>query len=260
MAMRGMRPIAEIQYLDYIFYAMSMLADDIATLRWRSAGTQSAPAIIRTRGHRLEGIWHSGSYLASLVSTCRGMHICVPRNMVQATGMYNTLLQGDDPALVVEVLNGYRLREHQPTNYADFTVPLGVPECLREGTDLTILTYGACVRVCMEAAELLEEQGIEAEVIDVQTLLPFDLEQRIVQQHLRNTNRLLIVDEDAPGGTSAFLSQQILEVHGGYQYLDAPVKTLTGAEHRPGYADEGDYASKPQVMDVVEAAIDLALF
>ncbi|WP_245557444.1 alpha-ketoacid dehydrogenase subunit alpha/beta [Neolewinella persica] len=259
MAMRGMRPIAEIQYLDYIFYAMSVLTDDIATLRWRTGGRQACPIIIRTRGHRLEGVWHSGSYLAPLINSLSGMHLCVPRNMVQAAGMYNTLLAGDDPAVVVEVLNGYRLYEEQPENLADFTVPLGVPECLRAGTDLTIVTYGACVTICLKAAALLEARGVDAEIIDVQTLMPFDLEHRLVR-HLSKTNRLLIVDEDAPGGTSAYIRQQVLEVQGGYQYLDGAVKTLTAAGHRPAYADEGDYASKPQVMDVVEAALEVAAF
>ncbi|MEO0733776.1 MAG: thiamine pyrophosphate-dependent enzyme [Bacteroidota bacterium] len=259
MSMRGLRPIAEVQYLDYIFYALPMLTDDVATLRWRTAGMQACPLIIRTRGHRLEGVWHSGSYLAPLINSLRGIHLCVPRDMTQAAGMYNTLLQGDDPGIVIEVLNAYRLHELEPDNLAEFTVPLGVPECVRAGTNLTVVTYGACVRICQEAADLLAEQGIEAEIIDVQTLLPFDLEHRIAG-HLASTNRLLIVDEDAPGGTSAYLRQQILEVQGGYQYLDAPVKTLTAAEHRPAYGDDGDYASKPQVMDVVEAALELLAF
>lgn len=259
MAMRGLRPIAEIQYLDYIYYALPILTDDIATLRWRTAGMQACPIIIRTRGHRLEGIWHSGSYLAPLINSLRGMHLCVPRNMVQAAGMYNTLLAGDDPAVVVEVLNGYRLHETEPENLADFTVPLGVPECLRTGADLTIVTYGACVRICLEAAEMLAAQGVEAEVIDVQTLLPFDIEHRLVG-HLSRTNRLLIVDEDAPGGTSAYIRQQILEVQDGYRYLDGAVKTLTAAGHRPAYADDGNYASKPQVMDVVEVAMEVVAF
>lgn len=259
MAMRGLRPIAEVQYLDYIFYALPILTDDVATLRWRTNGQQACPLIIRTRGHRLEGVWHSGSYLSPLIGSLRGMHLCVPRNAVQAAGMYNTLLAGDDPAVVVEVLNGYRLHEPLPQNLTEFSVPLGVPECLREGADLTIVTYGACVRICLEAAELLAGQGIEAEVIDVQTLLPFDLEHRIADR-LRHTNRLLIVDEDAPGGASSFLQQQILEEQGGYAFLDAPARTITAAEHRPAYADDGNYASKPQVMDVVEQAQELVAF
>jgi pyruvate/2-oxoglutarate/acetoin dehydrogenase E1 component/TPP-dependent pyruvate/acetoin dehydrogenase alpha subunit len=259
MAMRGLRPIAEIQYLDYIFYALPMLTDDVATLRWRTDGMQAAPVIIRTRGHRLEGIWHSGSYLAPLIGSLRGMHICVPRDMVRAAGMYNTLLDGDDPALVIEVLNGYRLREKEPTNLLDFRVPLGVPERLREGSDLTVVTYGACVRVCLEAAGLLAERGIEAEVIDVQTLLPFDLEHRI-KKALGRTNRLLIVDEDVPGGTSAYLEREIIEGQGAFELLDAPVRTVTASVHRPAYADDGNYASKPQVMDVVEAALGVVRY
>jgi pyruvate/2-oxoglutarate/acetoin dehydrogenase E1 component/TPP-dependent pyruvate/acetoin dehydrogenase alpha subunit len=256
MSMRGLRPIAEIQYLDYIFYALPMLTDDVATLRWRTAGMQAAPVIIRTRGHRLEGVWHSGSYLAPLVGSLRGMHVCVPRNMVQAAGMYNTLLDGDDPALVIEVLNAYRLREAEPTNLLDFRVPLGVPERLREGSDLTLVTYGACVRVCLEAAELLAERGIEAEVVDVQTLLPFDLEHRI-RHFLTKTNRLLIVDEDVPGGTSAYLEREIIEGQKAFELLDAPVRTITASIHRPAYADDGNYVSKPQVMDVVEGVVGL---
>ena len=200
MAMRGLRPIAEIQYLDYIFYALPMLTDDVATLRWRTGGRQAAPLIIRTRGHRLEGVWHSGSYLSPLIGSLRGIHLCVPRNMVQAVGMYNTLLDGDDPAIVIEVLNGYRLREREPSNLLDFRVALGVPEVLREGSDVTVVTYGACVKVCLEAAELLATRGISAEVVDLQTLLPFDTEHRLVRS-LANTNRLLIVDEDVPGAT-----------------------------------------------------------
>ena len=259
MAMRGLRPIAEIQYLDYVFYALPFLTDDVATLRWRTAGGQRCPLIIRTRGHRLEGIWHSGSYLSPLIGSLRGMHLCVPRNVTEAAGMYNTLLDGDDPAIVIEVLNGYRLREREPNNLTDFRVPLGQPERLRDGEDLTLVTYGACVRICEEAAELLAERGYRAQLFDVRTLLPFDLEQRIANG-LRRTNRLLIVDEDVPGGASAYLSQQILEAHGGYRHLDAPPRTLTASAHRPAYADDGNYGSKPQVMDVVDAALELLRF
>ncbi|PHI18901.1 transketolase [Lewinellaceae bacterium SD302] len=259
MAMRGLRPIVEIQYLDYVYYALPQLTDDVATLRWRTAGMQSCPLIVRTRGHRLEGIWHSGSYIAPLIGSLRGMHLCVPRNMVQAIGMYNTLLDGDDPGLVIEVLNGYRLKERIPHNLTELKVPLGVPEVVREGDDLTIVTYGACVKVCNEAAELLAQRGVEVEVIDVQTLLPFDLEHRIAQQ-LRHTNRLMIVDEDVPGGASAYLLQQITEQQGGFLQLDAPVKTVTAPAHRPAYADDGNYVSKPQVMDVVDAAMEVVMF
>ncbi len=256
MAMRGLRPIAEIQYLDYIYYALPILTDDVATLRWRTAGGQAAPLIIRTRGHRLEGIWHSGSCLAAIANSLRGMHLCVPRNAVQAAGLYNTLLAGDDPAIVIEVLNGYRLHEAEPENLAEFRVPLGVPECLRTGRDATIVTYGACVRICLAAAEMLAERGVEVEVLDIQTLLPFDMEHRIVG-HLSKTNRLLIVDEDAPGATSAYIHHQIAEVQGGFYHLDAPVRTLTATAHRPAYGDDGNYVSKPQIMDVVEAALAL---
>ncbi|MEM9837096.1 MAG: thiamine pyrophosphate-dependent enzyme [Bacteroidota bacterium] len=259
MSMRGLRPIVEIQYLDYVYYALPLLTDDVATLRWRTAGMQACPMIIRSRGHRLEGIWHSGSYLSPLIGSMRGMHLCVPRNMVQAAGMYNTLLEGDDPAMVIEVLNGYRLKELEPSNLTDFRVPLGVPEVLREGADLTIVTYGACVRICLEAAELLTSQQVEVEIIDIQTLLPFDVEHRIAER-LQHTNRLLIVDEDTPGGASAYILQQITEQQGGFLQLDAPVKTLTAKAHRPAYADDGNYTSKPQVMDVVDAALEVVMF
>ncbi|MEM8584757.1 MAG: thiamine pyrophosphate-dependent enzyme [Bacteroidota bacterium] len=259
LAMRGLRPIAEIQYLDYIYYALPLLADDTATLRWRSNNQQKAPMIVRTRGHRLEGIWHSGSLLAPLVHSLRGMHICVPRNAVQATGMYNTLLSGDDPALVVEVLNAYRQKETLPDNLSEHKVPLGVPEVLREGNDITLLTYGACIRICHTAVERLHKLGVGVELIDVQTLLPFDLEHRIVRS-LQKTNRLLIVDEDVPGGTSAYLQREVLETQGGYRYLDAPPKTLTAVANRSAYGDNGDYASKPQVADVVDACLELVAF
>ncbi|WP_246050237.1 alpha-ketoacid dehydrogenase subunit alpha/beta [Neolewinella litorea] len=259
MAMRGLRPIAEIQYLDYMYYGLPILTDDVATLRWRTNGMQACPLIVRTRGHRLEGIWHSGSYLAPLIGSLRGMHLCVPRNMVQAVGLYNTLLDGDDPALVIEVLNGYRLREPEPSNLLEFRVPLGVPERLTRGDDLTIVTYGACVRHCVEAAGILAERGIGVEVVDVQTLLPFDLEHRITG-YLAHTNRLLIVDEDMPGGTTAYIEREIIEGQDAFRLLDAPVRTLTAAVHRPAYADDGNYASKPQTMDIVEAAVELVAY
>ena len=259
MAMRGLRPIAEIQYLDYIFYALPMLTDDVATLRWRTNGMQASPLIIRTRGHRLEGIWHSGSYLSPLLGSLRGIHLCVPRDMVRAVGMYNTLLAGDDPAIVIEVLNGYRLRELEPANLLDYRVPLGVPEVLREGDRITVVTYGACVKICLEAADLLAGRGIEVQVVDVQTLLPFDLEHRIVTE-LAKTNRLLIVDEDIPGATSAYLERKIMDQEGAFELLDAPVRCVTSPAHRPAYADDGNYASKPQVMDVVEAALGLVAY
>ncbi len=260
MAMRGLRPVVEIQYLDYIYYALPLLTDDVATLRWRTAGMQACPLIVRSRGHRLEGIWHSGSYLSPLIGSLRGMHLCVPRNMTQAVGMYNTLLAGDDPAIVIEVLNAYRLKEWMPQNLTDFRVPLGVPEVLRAGSDLTLVTYGACVRLSLEAAAIVAQtDDLSVEVIDLQTLLPFDVEHRIGQQ-LKATNRLLIVDEDVPGGASAYILQQITEQQGGFLQLDAPAKTLTSQAHRPAYGDDGDYASKPQVMDIVEAILAIVAF
>ena len=257
LAMRGIRPIAEIQYLDYILYALQILSDDLATLRYRSAGKQAAPVIVRTRGHRLEGIWHSGSPMAGVIHLVRGIHVCVPRNMTQAAGMYNLLLQGDDPGIVVEVLNGYRLKERLPANVGEFTVPLGVPEILREGTDVTVVTYGACCRIALEAAEALARVGVEAEVIDVQTLLPFDRDARIVES-LKKTNRLLCLDEDVPGGASASMLQQILEMQGGYQWLDAAPRTLAAEAHRPAYGSDGDYWSKPNRESIFDAVYAIA--
>ncbi len=256
MAMRGLRPIAEIQYLDYLLYGLTALSDDLATVRWRSNNQQAAPAIIRTRGHRLVGVWHAGSPLGMMLGALRGMYVCVPRNMTQAAGMYNTLLQSDDPAIVVECLNGYRLKERLPDNIGEFTVPLGVPEILREGEDITVITYGACVRVALDAAELLAPQGISLQVIDVQTLLPFDLPQ-ICAQAIQKTNRVLFLDEDVPGGASAFMLQQVLEVQGAYQFLDSAPITLAAREHRAGYGQDGDYFSKPQVEDVLEAVLQM---
>ncbi len=257
LAMRGIRPIAEIQYLDYILYALQILSDDLATLRYRSAGRQAAPVIVRTRGHRLEGIWHSGSPMAGVIHLVRGIHVCVPRNMTQAAGMYNLLLQGDDPGIVIEVLNGYRLKERLPDNIAEFTVPLGVPEILREGTDVTVVTYGACCRIALEAADALARVGVEAEVIDVQTLLPFDREARIVES-LKKTNRLLCLDEDVPGGASASMLQQILEMQGGYNWLDAAPRTLAAEAHRPAYGSDGDYWSKPNRESIFDAVYAIA--
>jgi len=256
MSMRGLRPIAEIQYLDYLVYGLSPLTDDLACLRYRSAGLQMAPAIIRTRGHRLEGIWHSGSQMSLLLSTLRGMHICVPRNFVQAAGMYQTLLQSTDPAIVVEPLNAYRLKEKLPDNIGTYTIPLGSPDVLVEGHHLTIVTYGSCVPIVMKAATELADNGISVEVLDIQTLLPFDLEHK-VGQSLKKTSRLLIVDEDIPGGASAYLLQQILEEQNGYFSLDAKPATLTAKDHRPPYGSEGDYFTKPQVSDVYEAAMEV---
>jgi len=252
MAMRGLRPIAEIQYLDYLLYALQVMSDDLATLRYRTKGGQQAPAIIRTRGHRLVGVWHSGSPMGMMVHALRGMHVLVPRDMTRAAGFYNTLLQGSDPAVVVEVLNGYRLKEKLPANVATMTTPLGVPEVLREGRDATIVTYGACVPIALEAARLLsEDTGVDVEVIDVQSLLPFDIHGSIVES-LKKTNRVLFLDEDVPGGATSYMMQEVLERQGGFYWLDAAPRTLTAAPHRPAYGRDGDYWSKPGVEDVYE--------
>jgi 2-oxoisovalerate dehydrogenase E1 component len=256
MALRGLRPIAEIQYLDYVLYALQILSDDVANLHWRTKGRQKAPIIVRTRGHRLEGIWHSGSPMAGVLNLVRGMYVCVPRNMTQAAGFYNTLLESDDPAIVVEVLNGYRQKEKLPANIGEFKLPLGVPEVLRPGRDVTVVTYGACCRIALEAAEKLGEVGIEAEVMDVQTLLPFDLHGRIVES-LRRTNRVLFLDEDVPGGASAYMLQQVVESQGGFAWLDSPPRTLTAKAHRPPYGSDGDYFSKPNRESIFEAVYDL---
>ena len=256
MAMRGLRPIAEIQYLDYLIHALSPLSDDLATLRYRTKGTQAAPAIIRTRGHRLEGIWHSGSPMSVLLGSLRGLHLLVPRNMVQAAGMYNTLLQSDDPALLIECLNGYRLKERLPDNIGEYTVPLGMPEVLQPGNDLTLVTYGSCVRVAQQAIGLLEQDGISVELIDVQTLLPFDLEHRIAAS-LKKTNRIIFLDEDVPGGASAYMMQQVLDVQGGYRWLDSPPVAISAQPHRPPYGTDGDYFSKPNAEDVYEKVFEM---
>ena len=252
LAMRGLRPIAEIQYLDYLIYGLTPLTDDLATLRFRSNGIQAAPAIIRSRGHRLEGIWHAGSPLGMIINSLRGIYVLVPRNMVQAAGFYNTMLQSDDPALVIECLNGYRLKERLPDNINEFTLPLGVPEVLQEGDDITLVTYGSCVRVAEEGIKLLEKHGVSVELIDVQSLLPFDLEHRILTS-VKKTNRILFMDEDVPGGATAFMMQEVMEKQKAYQYLDSPPKTLTAAAHRPPYGSDGDYFSKPQAEDVFDA-------
>ncbi|GAB5538090.1 MAG: alpha-ketoacid dehydrogenase subunit alpha/beta [Salibacteraceae bacterium] len=256
MAMRGLRPVAEIQYLDYLLYALQILSDDLATVQYRTKGGQKAPLIIRTRGHRLEGIWHSGSPMGMIINALRGMHICVPRNMAQAAGMYNTLLEGDDPALVIESLNGYRLKEKLPSNLGEFKVELGKIETIAEGDDITIITYGSMVRMCAEVAKQLTEVGISAEVIDVQTLLPFDRGHEIVES-LKKTNRVIFVDEDVPGGASAYMMQEVLETQGGYRYLDAKPVTLTANAHRPAYASDGDYFSKPSNEDIFETVYSI---
>ena len=251
MAFRGLRPIAEIQYLDYVLYALQIMSDDLATLHYRTRGKQSAPLIIRTRGHRLEGIWHSGSPMGGLVNLLRGMYILVPRNLTQASGMYNTLLQGQDPALVIEPLNSYRLKEKQPKNFGEFTVPIGVAEQLRTGTDITIVSYGSTLRLVQTATKKLMKLGINAELIDVQSLIPFD-STAVIGASVQKTNRLLIVDEDVPGGGSAYILSQLLEKQNIYQYLDSQPTLLTAKEHRPAYGTDGDYFSKPSIEDVVE--------
>ena len=256
LAMRGLRPIAEIQYLDYILYALNILSDDLATLSYRTKGRQKAPLIIRTRGHRLEGIWHSGSPMGVIINSLRGMHVCVPRNMTQAAGMYNTLLRGDEPALVIECLNGYRLKEKLPSNVGEFTVELGKVEIVREGSDVTIVSYGSTLRIVEEAAEDLEKMDIFVEIVDAQTFLPFDLD-KLCAQSLRKTNKLLVVGEDVPGGSSAFLLQQILEDQNGYQFLDSKPRTLTATAHRTPYGSDGDYFTKPSVDDVIEIVYEM---
>lgn len=256
MAMRGLRPICEIQYLDYLLYALQIMSDDLATLRWRTAGGQAAPVIVRTRGHRLEGVWHSGSLMAGIIHLVRGMHVLVPRDMTRAAGFYNTILQFDEPAIIVEVLNGYRVKEKLPDNIGEITVPLGVPEVLREGRDLTLVTYGACCRIALEAADKLSKAGIEIEVMDVQSLLPFDIHGKIVES-LKKTNRILFVDEDVPGGASAYMLQQVIEKQGGYFYLDSPARTLSGTEHRPAYGSDGDYWSKPNAETIFDTVYEM---
>lgn len=251
LAMRGLRPIAEIQYLDYILYCLQGISDDLATLQYRTKGGQKAPVIIRTRGHRLEGIWHSGSPMAGILNLVKGVHVLVPRNLTKAAGFYNTMLQSDEPAIIVECLNGYRLKETQPDNLGEFTVPVGQVEITKEGADITLVTYGSTWRIVSEAAAELEKLGISAEVIDIQSLIPFDLSQEIAES-VKKTNRLCVIDEDVEGGTSAFILQQILEKQKAFRYLDADPLTVTAKNHRPAYASDGDYFSKPSVDDVVE--------
>jgi 2-oxoisovalerate dehydrogenase E1 component len=256
MAMRGLRPIAEIQYLDYFLYALQIISDDLATVQYRTKGGQKAPLIIRTRGHRLEGIWHSGSPMGTIIHSLRGVHVCVPRNMTQAAGFYNTLLQGDEPALVVEPLNGYRLKERMPVNMGEFSVPLGQVEVMKTGMDVTLVSYGSTLRIVQEAAADLQEMGIDAEVIDIQTLLPFDLNHDIVKS-VQKTNRLVVIDEDVPGGASAYMLQQILEVQNAYRWLDSRPLTIASKEHRPAYGSDGDYFSKPSREDIVEKVYEM---
>jgi pyruvate/2-oxoglutarate/acetoin dehydrogenase E1 component len=251
MALRGLRPVAEIQYFDYLLYALATLSDDLATLHWRTKGAQAAPVIIRTRGHRLEGIWHSGSPLSMVINSIRGIYVCVPRNMTQAAGMYNTLLEADDPALVIEPLKGYGLKEPKPLNYGEFKVPLGIPEIIEAGSDITLVTYGSCVRIAQTAVEQLKEFDISVELIDVQTLLPFDLE-GIISKSIEKTNKVVFFDEDVPGGATAYMMKKVLEDQGAYYYLDSQPRTLTAHEHRPAYSSDGDYYSNPNAEDVFE--------
>jgi pyruvate/2-oxoglutarate/acetoin dehydrogenase E1 component/TPP-dependent pyruvate/acetoin dehydrogenase alpha subunit len=256
MALRGLRPIAEMQYLDYVLYALQIMSDDLATIYWRTAGGQKAPVIIRTRGHRLEGIWHSGSPMAGIINLVRGIHVLVPRNMTQAAGFYNTLARAEEPGMVVEPLNGYRLREKMPSNVGEYTIPLGVPEIIRPGDDVTVVTYGPLANMALEAAHLLAEAGIESEVIDVRSLLPFDLN-NLIGDSLRKTSRILFVDEDVPGGTTAYMMGQVIEKQGGFWDLDLEPRTLSAAAHRPPYGSDGSYFSKPGVEDIVEAVYDM---
>ncbi|NGP88279.1 alpha-ketoacid dehydrogenase subunit alpha/beta [Fodinibius halophilus] len=256
MALRGLRPIAEIQYLDYLLYCFQGLSDDLATVRYRSMGGQKAPLIVRTRGHRLEGIWHTGSPMGTIINGIRGVHVCVPRNLTDAAGMYNTLLQGDDPALVIEPLNAYRLKEDKPENLGEFTVPLGIPNVVSEGSDITIVSYGSTCNICESVLSELEEVGISAELIDVRTLLPFDRNHDIVES-LKKTNRILFVDEDVPGGASAFMMNKVLQEQKGYYYLDSEPQCLTAKEHRAAYGSDGDYFSKPNEEDIFEAVYAL---
>ncbi len=251
LALRGLRPIAEIQYLDYLVYGLQPLVDDVATMQYRTKGLQYCPLIVRSRGHRLEGIWHSGSPMGMIINALRGMHVCLPRNMVQAVGMYNTILQSTDPAIIIECLNGYRLKEKLPSNLLQMRVPLGVPEILKTGNDITILSYGSTLRIIQDAVTRLEEERISCEIIDVQTLLPFDIHHKILQS-LKKTNRIIFIDEDVPGGASAYMFNKVMEEQGGYRWLDVAPKTITAKEHRPAYGSDGDYFSKPNAEDIVE--------
>ena len=256
MAMRGIRPIAEIQYLDYLLYAIQIMSDDLATLQYRTKGGQKAPLIISTRGHRLEGIWHSGSPMGMIVNSLRGIHVCVPRNMTKAAGFYNTLMEGDEPALVIEPLNGYRTKERIPTNLGEFKEPLGKVDVVQKGKDLTIVSYGSTFNLCEAAAKVLLEMQIEVTLIDVQTLIPFDINHDIVSS-LKETNRLLIVDEDVSSGATAYMLDKIMVEQKGYYHLDAAPATLSAKDHRPPYGTDGDYFSKPSIDDIVEKAYQI---
>jgi pyruvate/2-oxoglutarate/acetoin dehydrogenase E1 component len=256
MSMRGLRPIAEIQYLDYLLYGIQILSDDLATLHYRTKGTQKAPLIVRTRGHRLEGVWHSGSPMGMIINSLRGMHVCVPRNMMVAAGFYNTLLESDDPALVVECLNGYRSKENMPTNLGEYKIPLGVPEITREGSDISLVSYGSTFNICTEVAKQLAEVDISVELIDVQTLLPFDVNHKIVES-IKKTNRVIFVDEDVPGGATAYMLDKVMVEQEAYKYLDSKPVTLASKAHRPAYGSDGDYFSKPNMETIFEAVYEI---
>ncbi len=256
LALRGLRPIAEIQYLDYLLYAIQILSDDLSTLQYRTKGGQKAPIIIRTRGHRLEGIWHSGSPMGMIINAIRGMQVCVPRNMTKAAGFYNTLLESDDPGIIIEPLNAYRLKERSPSNFGKFKTPLGIPEIIREGNDLTLVTYGSCCRIAMDAAGFLQEKGISIEVVDVQTLLPFDIHNSILDS-IKKTNRVVFMDEDVPGGASAYMMQKVVENQNAWHYLDAMPRSLSAKDHRPAYGSDGDYFSKPGTDDVFDLVYEM---
>jgi pyruvate/2-oxoglutarate/acetoin dehydrogenase E1 component len=256
MSMRGLRPIAEIQYLDYLMFGLQVLSDDAASLHYRSAGKQIAPIIVRTRGHRLEGIWHSGSPMGLIINALKGFYVCVPRNMVQAVGFYNTLLKGKNPGLIIECLNGYRLKEKLPSQLLEYTLPMGVPEIIKEGKDITIVSYGSTLRIVEEAADLLQHHQVDVEVIDVQTLLPFDIHHKIVES-LKKTNRILFVDEDVPGGATSIMFSEVIEKQGGYKWLDAAPRMLSAQAHRPPYGSDGDYFSKPNLEQIVEAVLSM---
>jgi len=256
LALRGLKPIAEIQYLDYLVYGLQPLTDDVATLQYRTKGIQHCPLIVRSRGHRLEGIWHSGSPMGMIINSLRGMHVCVPRNMVQAAGMYNTILKSNDPAIIIETLNGYRLKEKLPSNLNEITVPLGIPEILKQGDDITIVSYGSTLRIIQDAANRLEQQEISCEIIDVQTLLPFDIHHSILKS-LKKTNRIVFIDEDVPGGAAAYMFNKVMEEQGGYRWLDVAPRTITAKAHRPAYGSDGDYFSKPNAEEIFETIVDM---
>jgi pyruvate/2-oxoglutarate/acetoin dehydrogenase E1 component len=256
MAMRGLRPLAEIQYLDYLYYALQIMSDDLATVRYRTVGQQKAPLIIRTRGHRLEGIWHSGSPMGAIVNSIKGMMVCVPRNMTQAAGMFNTLMNSDEPALIVEPLNGYRTKEKKVLNSGEFSVPLGRAEVLKQGTDLTMVSYGSTLNLCIKACEELSEIGLEVALIDVQTLIPFDLD-GVISDSVSRTNRLMVVDEDVPGGASAFILERTMSQQGIFFHLDSEPRVMSAKDHRPAYGTDGDYFSKPSIEDIVEGAYEV---